>query len=253
MAERILSAEFPPLTLRNDTSTQQFGQVLQAETDYLPYRGSLGKLTQYWINYSTIDLGGYTRQDDLTVFFRNAFPQTGGSSTVDWVATEDNPIDGFKAVYADFILVTSVPLNDDSLLANVIYHSGFIRNSSLNITLDIQDLDRTQIIFGRATTYGILTTSGSDSIFADGAGYTVPIQENDFSSLEPTAADTLYCYRLIALPNDGYGEESPNHLNAVGVPPKRVLLDISVNEEPFLSYMMRLQRSHRLQQDRELQ
>ena len=114
MAERILSAEYPPLGLRNDTSTSSFGQILQGETDYLPYRGSLGTLTQYWINYSTIDLGGYTRQDDLTVFFRNAFVQTGGSSTVDWVATEEKPIDGFKAVYLDLILVTSVPLNDDT-------------------------------------------------------------------------------------------------------------------------------------------
>ena len=260
---RVLSAEFPAIYLINDDVTATYGLFEEFETDYVAAR--LSNTTPHfspnysiWINQSTIDLGGYTRQDDLTVYFRNAFPQVGGVSAVNLIATEEFPIDGFKETYSELTMITSVPINQDSLVKALIEAPGFLQtggyqnvHSTNPIPLEVQGLDRTQIIYGRRTVHGLNTTSGSDSIFADGAGITIPIQEYDFSSLEPTAADTLYCYKVILMPAEGYSENVRNHLTQIQHPPTRVILDIAVNEEPFLSYMMRLQRSHRLASDRE--
>lgn len=262
---RVLAAEFPAVVLINDDTVipPRFKLFPEFETDYVAVRvsNSTPPFTPnygVWLNQQTIDLGGYTRLSDLTVYFRNAFPQTGGVSAVSWQADEENPVDGYAVVYTEITLITSVPVNQDTLVKALIESPGFIQtggyqneNSTTPLALDVQGLDRTQIIYGRTTLHGLNTTSGSDSIFADGSGLTIPIQEFDYSSLEPTACDTLYCYKLIALPSAGYSEQVPNHLTQLNHPPTRVLLDIAVNEEPFLSYMMRLQRSHRLAADRE--
>ena len=67
--------------------------------------------------------------------------------------------------------------------------------------------------------------------------------DNIFSSLEPTAADCLYCYRVAAIPTAQTGGTG---IDFVYLPPKRVILDAFTVEEPELSYMMRLKRSYEL-------
>jgi len=103
------------------------------------------------------------------------------------------------------------------------------------------NFDRSVIIHGRSTTHHLNTTAGSGPTNQTSFGYIVPVTDTYFSSLEPTAADTLYCYRLIAL----NAFQSPG-ANLFFLPPKRVILDCMSAEEPTLQYMMRLKRSYEL-------
>ena len=66
------------------------------------------------------------------------------------------------------------------------------------------------------------------------------VVDNYYSSLEPTAADTLYCYRVIALPL------TSSSITSVVLPAKRVIMDAYVEAEPNNEYMMRLKRSYEL-------
>ncbi len=63
-----------------------------------------------------------------------------------------------------------------------------------------------------------------------------------FGSGEPTAADKLYCYRLVSLLSDG----PPEPDTRFAVPAARQLLAGMMDEETELVYMQRLKRSYEL-------
>ena len=66
------------------------------------------------------------------------------------------------------------------------------------------------------------------------------LQREIFSSLEPTAADKLYGYRIVSV-SSGEGEG-----DTIAVPASRVLMPGNISSEPKLEYMMRLKRSYEL-------
>ena len=85
---------------------------------------------------------------------------------------------------------------------------------------------------------------GSGAFTSAGNATLTSLVDNYFSSLEPTAADCLYCYRVFAVPRPGaVGEDGVTQLF---LPPKRVIFDAFTVEEPELEYMMRLKRSYEL-------
>ena len=70
------------------------------------------------------------------------------------------------------------------------------------------------------------------------ATFMIPISDEQMGSLEPTASDRIYCYRIVSLTGtDG----------SYGVYPVRYLLRAEAKEEPEYEYLMRLKRSYELQ------
>lgn len=241
MMDRVLIAETPPMVVTANRLVQQWDLVNPTE-----WR-TFGTTTtnQYWVHESTIDLGGYTRQDDLTVFFRSSFEQVGGRYTVTWAATEQNPLSGFDAALVEMIFVSSVPFTDSHFDQIFLAAPGFTNfRYDPAFVPDQMHVNRTQIIHGHIQDRAVNTVTGAMPLTAEGQGYALPIVDEYFSSLEPTAADQLYVYRLMVLPRPSIQDSTG--LTGVAIPPRRIIMDTVVDEEPELSYMMRLKRSYEL-------
>ena len=99
-----------------------------------------------WVYESIIDLQGY-QMKDMTAFFRRSFEQRGGIYSVGWSAASDDPLTSFDAGVFEIVLITTVPMSDDNLLASVIGVPGFI-NTRIP-TIDQGNFNRDQIIHGR--------------------------------------------------------------------------------------------------------
>lgn len=235
MTDRILKVDFSPLSLVNNPLAQY---ELDIGTDYRPIAGTA---TQFWVSEHKLDLSGYI-QSDLTVYFRNSFEQRGGSTSYQWVADNNDPLKAFDAANIELTIISSVPMNDAQLAAAFFTAPGF--TPLPNAFLDPGNFDRTHIIHGTGMVWSIDTSIGSNPTTQDGAAYGVVVQNYDFSSLEPTAADCLYCYRMFALSTPS--DRQSTGFDRVDYPAKRVLLSVVTDEEPQLEYMMRLKRSYEL-------
>ena len=70
------------------------------------------------------------------------------------------------------------------------------------------------------------------------SGFCLPVSKNQTGSLSPTAAQVLYVAKLV-IPVSIAGESG----TSIGIPASRVILPGKMDQEPELSYMMRLSRS----------
>jgi len=94
--------------------------------------------------------------------------------------------------------------------------------------------DGTQILYGQ---YRLMTGNANLPALAD----TLRTEwANNFSSGEPSAADKLYCYRIVQI----FGNADAQ----MYVPASRFYLSAAIDAEPDLEYMMRLKRSYELDQ-----
>ena len=235
--DRILNVEFPPLYLRAD-SAKNTKWVFDVTSDYLPIAGVND---QYWFAENKLDLSGYTR-DDLTVYFRNSFEQTAGANIIQWEADTDE-VTPVNVVFLETTLISSVPMTPDNLRAYVIGAPGFIQ---LSTGLQPGTFNRTHIIHGTNLWHAPDLSLGSDSLAKPGQAYTRLLDTQDFSSLEPTASENLYCYRVVYLPEAYDDALFPNGMSRASIPAKRVILNCMIDKEAELEYMMRLKRSYEL-------
>lgn len=239
--DKLIVVETPPLFLDADgAGGYTFSGT--AETEYRPF---ISGGTTAWVHETVINLQGYAMQD-LTTFFRQSFEQQGASRSVTWSATSAKPLTSANSVYFEITIISSVPLNDDNLTTTLAVAPGFIPAGATPVAgFDYGNFDRDQIIHGRYCVYGPDTVLGSDPLTADGFAYMRVIQEYDFSSLEPIATDKLYCYRVLAY-SASFTLGGNGALTSVAVPPKRILLDATMQEEAEIPYLMRLKRGYEL-------
>lgn len=189
-----------------------------------------------YLQEQKIDLSGYV-QSDLTVGFRRSFEQIAGADQIFWDTFD------VKSDYTlETIIVSSVPFTDEQLGIALVQSPGF--NPFPLAGFDVGNFNRTHIIHGHYLAHMPNSTTGSSDYTVAGNATLFPITDNYFSSLEPTAADCLYCYRVIVVPLPGNGSNAG--IRRVGLPAKRVILDAFTVEEPDLEYMMRLKRSYEL-------
>ncbi len=222
--DRTLIAEFSPFGVESDGTVWVQGA---SDTTQLSQ--------QIFLQEVKIDLSGYV-QNDLTVGFRRSFEQKGGLDQIFW-DTFDVKSDGV----VETTLISSVPFNNEQLQVAYAINPGFIPFATT--FFDFGNFNRTHIIHGRLEQYFPNSTIGSSSFATSGNATLMHITDNYFSSLEPTAADCLYCYRIIVVPVAGRNDEG---VTQVTLPPKRIILDAFTVEEPELEYMMRLKRSYEL-------
>jgi len=229
--DRQLTVEFPPFAISSDNNKPAAWEQKPA-TD----TRSLGTSGLGFVQEMKLDLSGYV-QSDLTVGFRRSFEQEGASDAIYWETYEPN-----KDVIIETTIVSSVPMNDDQLVLATVMSPGFTTSSIPGA--DWGNFNREHIIHGRYQVMYANSVIGAGAFTSPGNATLTSLVDNYFSSLEPTAADCLYCYRVFAVPTPGAtGEEGPT---LIGFPPKRVILDAFTVEEPELEYMMRLKRSYEL-------
>lgn len=236
--DRVLVQEFPPLSLVADTATGVW--AMDSATEYRAIETTTYPNLNYWLSESKIDLSGYA-MDDLTLFFRNSFEQQGGFNSIAWNADREEPLTPFATPVLEQIIVSSIPFTDEQLTLTFLSSPGFTPFSLPNV--DVGNFNRTHIIHGHFTILDIHLDQVVDPS-ADGAAFLYLDSENYYSSLEPTAADCLYCYRVFQVPNGAAATaEGPD---AILLAPKRVIMTGMIGEEPTLEYMMRLKRSYEL-------
>lgn len=188
---------------------------------------------------TTIDLSGYERQD-LTFYPYASFLQEGGF----WLYT-----DGAGAYVYD--VVSSVPIDYTSLYFGIVGQGtpGFT-SLSYDPTQELRFQDPTTIIHSHLRLQ-------SRNIQFPGNYFLANELESIASSLEPTAADKLYFYRVVLLlrdanPDPGDPSATPpippgNPFGSdILVPAGRILIPGRLMKEPDLEYIMRLKRSYEL-------
>jgi hypothetical protein len=177
-----------------------------------------------FLHESTIDLTGYA-MDHKTFVPYSSFEQVGGffQAQIPGALTS-------QPYLQDLTLISSVPLSRNDLIAGTDLHPGFLSTGGLN------RVNRDVIIHGDCRSYTVNSTMAVPTTMAN----LILDARNTFSSLEPTAADTLFCYRVIRMVSQGENQ------TAIIAPVKRVLLPGTITKEPQLEYMMRLKRSYEL-------
>ncbi len=175
---------------------------------------SLGPLN--FVSETYFDLAGLS-QREKTLFFDAATVQeflnpshTGGAA-------------GDLIVVYD--LMSTESLDDDELLQFI--GLGNFANSSSGIGFQ-------ETIFGRVRQYAV------DLDTADWGSF-VLLADNQIGSLEATASDRIYCYRMVTI-------GAPTTASSIVVNSARYLLRAEAKEEAEYRYLMRLRRSYELQQ-----
>lgn len=240
MMDKLMVTETPPLFVSSN-GTGGYTFTTPSVSDYRNLTGVTNP-TLSFVHEQSIDLTGYVLQD-MTTYFRQSFEQSAGLRSVTWSASTSKPLVSFSGSYLELTLVSTVPLEDSDLAAAILIPPGFTSVPITNLTFG--NFNRDHIIHGRYCIYGIDTTLGADPLDGDGAGYNRLVQEYDFSSLQPVAVDRLYCYRLFSF-SPSFQLGGAGALTSISIPPKRILLDATMDKEEDIPYLMRLKRGYEL-------
>ena len=222
--QRTLTAEFSPLNFNTDRD----GNVtIIAGGDWtnLSVTGSalLFQETQ-------IDLSGYALERKS--FYPHSSFEQRNAPTVGSFAEASSP----RNIY-DTIIVSSIPLSEAQAAMGTYVQSlpGFTQYN-LAATPGLPEAFR---INRDPLMHQHQLISTHDTTTASSAGNSIYRITSDIyaSSLEPTAADVLYCYRIVF---------SQGLDGSAFLPAARVLLPGTIAKEPTVEYMMRLKRSYEL-------
>ena len=224
--QRTLCSEFGPLAIEYDSESSEWGISAPGGGYELVDNSAVGAT---FVLQQDIDLSGYA-MDKKTFYPYSSFEQRSGITNGKFAAALTK-----QPYIVDMTIISSVPLNNNDLLQSITGQAvGFPIYSGY--TDGTGRFNRGQIIHGEVKWY---TTDSTFSVAGENNILKLVTREV-FSSLEPTAADKLYCYRVLFV-STASGE---------GVlcnwPSSRVLLPGNISSEPKLEYMMRLKRSYEL-------
>jgi len=219
--QRTLCAEFAPGGMTYDRVKSEWA-VSSATTGWVPIGAGL------FVTQQDIDLSGYAMARK-TFYPYSSFEQRGGFTYGQFDTTLTS-----QPYATDVTIISSVPLSNNDLLIAVAYAPGFTGLTGYSVP--VNRFERSNIIHGEMKLY----TLDSNMAVPGGNNSLKLLGREIFSSLEPTAADKLYCYRIMGVfAVNGEGESAV-------FPATRVLLPGNISSEPQLEYMMRLKRSYEL-------
>lgn len=206
---KVLTKEFAPLYVEKATGTDYTISEGPGWRQLAPGFGGFVASTYF-------DLAGLS-QREKTLFFEGAavqevLPPSSTAATV-----------GNGLVVCD-IMCTS-PMSDAQASAFAL---------SANFADGSTQLSFEQTVYGRVRVFNM----NLDTL---AGGYYDVLSNNQLGSLEPTASDRIYCYRVVS-----FGQANANGIHSLyGA---RFLLQAIAKEEAEFQYLMRLQRSYVLQQ-----
>jgi len=206
----------------------QYLQLVRSGPDWTVQftKGSWRKIgAESFVSENYFDLAGMT-MEDKTLFFEAAGVQTVLSPLANNVGTGDS------AIIMDIMCTRQI--TDAQLIATLLYgnmagNQG-VSGSQGPLSFEETVYARTQMFVRHVDTAAW--------------GYLTMTDENFFGSMEPTASDRIYSYRLVFLSALTGGTNTTE----VTIAPARHLLKSTAREESDHKYMMRLMRSYQLQQ-----
>lgn len=169
-----------------------------------------------FVSETYFDLAGLS-QREKTLFFEGATVQDMLNPTV------ANQAAGDSIVLVD--LMSTSPLNDTELTNFYIY--GNFANTNAVLTFD-------QTVYARFNQYVV-------DIDTTAWGSLIQVSSNQIGSLNATASDRIYSYRIVAC-------STPFTADKLDLFACRHLLRAEAKEEADYQYLMRLRRSYELQQ-----
>jgi hypothetical protein len=174
-----------------------------------------------FVSERVLDVAGLAMEEE-TLFFDGITVQEASFTAGISGTPVGTPGDSF--IVMDF--VSTVPIDIDADFGKIFFHGvGFPASGGSNFE---------HIPYARTVRYTLdLDTN---------AAFAFKASTEQSGSMEPTASDRLYVYRLIFI-IDFSGTTS-----IVTVPGARVLFALTTKEEPTYEYLMRLKRSYDLQQ-----
>ena len=219
--ERTLRIEIPPSDVQKAAPDPTWTN-LDALNGWKVWTPTGGAPTTaiYWSG--SIDLSGYAR--DYKTFYptggviqRGPFMQErGGEGTI------------------TYTVISSVPLKVDDVFYQISGNTGpglLNLNSLSGLGLGTDQQNWETIIFAESV-INVPNLNISPNTF----GIQQPLERHQTGSLSPTAAQVLYCLKLVY----PLATAGPTRMT---IPAARVILPGSMNQEPELEYMMRLSRS----------
>jgi hypothetical protein len=173
--------------------------------------------TTVFVSEQVLDVAGLAMEEE-TLFFDGITTQEGGIGA----GIEGDAGDSFVT----FDIVSTIPIDIDNNYSRILFYGvGYPAGPPINFE---------HIPFALRTRYTLdLDTA---------AAFAFKASTEQHGSMEPTASDKLYVYRLLFI------YDQSTNATSVSVPPVRVLFAITAQEEATYSYMMRLKRSYDLQQ-----
>jgi len=206
----------------------QYLQLVRSGPDWTVQftKGSWRKIGgESFVSETYFDLAGMA-MDDKTLFFEAAGVQTVLAPLANNVGTGDS------AIIMD--IMSTRQITDAQLIATLIYgnmagNQG-VSGSQGPLSFEETVYARTQMFVRHVDTAAW--------------GYLTMTDENFFGSMQPTASDRIYSYRLVFLSALTGGTNTTE----VTIAPARHLLKSTAREESEHKYMMRLMRSYQLQQ-----
>jgi len=198
--------------------------------------GSLGSSKQCWAFQTDIDVSGWGNQG-LTFYPLQAGVQEGYMFSYinnDLLQVIDIMTD------SPFDVVDFCVKNTQSILARTLpaLYQSTLQTPTLNSDMVFPPLGFENILYGNSRNMGFNSNFPS----AGGTPMVMPINSNDFGSMNPTATDKIYITRLLicdnALQTDGF----------MYCPPTRFILKGQLKRETDLSYIFRLKDSFKTTQ-----
>lgn len=176
-------------------------------------------------NEQILDLSGLSQQEK-TIFFNGIAQQDSFNPAV------INGAAGDSIKVLD--LISTVPVNTDLFsLARLFQYQNF-SFTNFAPSVNLPTFEQTPYFSIREFTVDLDTANW---------GSMVLVSQNQLGSLQPTASDRLYCYRLVVIPNT-----STFAATRFDVLPVRFVIGVNPMEEKEYQYLMRLKKSYDLQQ-----
>jgi hypothetical protein len=178
----------------------------------------------FWLFEGTIDLSGFALQKK-TFYPYSSFEQRSTPTYGEFV-----PLFLQQPYSFDNMIISSVPLSDTDIGLSLTQAPGFISPNAGEMRYNRDVIMHSEL---KVYTQDSTISGGQENILA-------LVSSTRSSSLEPSAADKLYCYRVISCnARDGEGV-------SLKFPAARILIPGTITSEPTLEYNMRLKRSYEL-------
>ena len=218
--ERTLRIEIPPCDVQKAAPDPTWTTVGALNGwEILTVTGSPPGTTVYW--EGSIDLSGYARD------YKTFYPTGGVIQKGPYMAEAG----GEGSI--TYTILSSVPLNAEELYYQLTADSGpgFLNLNSISaLGLGTNQQNWETVIFAESE-----MNVPNLNISPNTIGIQQPLERHQSGSLSPTAAQVLYCMKMV-IP---LGANNTR----MTIPAARVILPGSMNQEPELEYMMRLARS----------
>jgi hypothetical protein len=203
-------------TLAKEHTFVKLGQTIPNDWDIISGSNWRKLSPLNFVSDTFFDLAGMA-QREKTLFFEGAAVQE--------FINPSHTLGGAGDSIIVYDLMTSMSLTDAEILQYIAL--GNFVSSSAGLTYH-------ETIYGRVRQYVVdLDTAAWGSY--------VLVSDNQIGSMESTASDRIYCYRIVTI-------GAPTAATGLVVNSARYLLRSEAKEEPEFQYLMRLRRSYELQQ-----